>query len=85
MQRALAKGWVPDIASYSGMPSYRAMLDREGVADAVDVAIIGSADEVGAALTGLSSRGATDVVAIPLGNPDEVGATWDLISAIAKA
>ena len=73
------------IDGYSSMPSYRAMLDREGVADAVDVAIIGSADEVGAALTSLSSRGATDVAAIPLGNPHEVGATWDLISAIAKA
>ena len=73
------------IGGYRGIPSYEAMLEREGVADAVDVAIIGSADEVGAALTSLSSRGATDVAAIPLGNPDEVGATWDLIGAIAKA
>jgi F420-dependent oxidoreductase-like protein len=73
------------IDGYSGIPSYRAMLDREGVDDAVDVAIIGSADEVGASLTRLPSRGATDVAAIPLGNPDEVGATWDLISALAKA
>ena len=73
------------IGGYRGIPSYEAMLEREGVADAVDVAIIGSADEVGAALTGLPARGATDVAAIPLGNPDEVGATWDLIGAIAKA
>ena len=73
------------IGGYRGIPSYEAMLEREGVADAVDVAIIGNADEVGAALTGLPSRGATDVAAIPLGNPDEVGATWDLIGAIAKA
>jgi 5,10-methylenetetrahydromethanopterin reductase len=73
------------IGSYNSIPSYRAMLDREGVADAVDVAIIGSADEVGASLTGLASRGATDVAAIPLGNPDEIGATWDLIGALARA
>ena len=73
------------IGGYRGIPSYEAMLEREGVADAVDVAIIGNADEVGAALTGLPSRGATDVAAIPLGNADEVGATWDLIGAIAKA
>jgi 5,10-methylenetetrahydromethanopterin reductase len=73
------------IGGYRGIPSYEAMLEREGVADAVDVAIIGNADEVGAALTGFPSRGATDVAAIPLGNPDEVGATWDLIGAIAKA
>jgi hypothetical protein len=36
-------------------------------------------------LTGLPARGATDVAAIPLGNPDEVSATWDLIGALAKA
>jgi alkanesulfonate monooxygenase SsuD/methylene tetrahydromethanopterin reductase-like flavin-dependent oxidoreductase (luciferase family) len=75
----------PAIGSYRDIPSYSAMLDREGVADAIDVAIIGSVDEVGAALAGLPSRGATDVVAIPVGNPDEVSATWDLISATAKA
>jgi len=67
------------------MPSCRAMLDREGVDDAVDVAIIGSADEVGATLTGFPSRGATDLAATPLGNPDEGGATWDPISVLAQA
>ena len=73
------------IGGYRDIPSYGQCSEREGVADAIDVAIIGRADEVGEALTGLSSRGATDIAAIPLGNPDEVGATWDLISAIAKA
>ena len=75
----------PAIGSYRDIPSYAAMLEREGVADAVDVAIIGNADQVGAALTGLASRGATDVAAIPLGNPNEVSATWGLISTLAKA
>ena len=75
----------PAIGSYRDIPSYSAMLDREGVADAIDVAIIGNADQVGAALTGLASRGATDVAAIPLGDPHEVSATWDLISTLAKA
>ncbi len=75
----------PAIGSYRDIPSYAAMLEREGVADAVDVAIIGNADQVAAALTGLASRGATDVAAIPLGNPDEVSATWGLISTLAKA
>jgi hypothetical protein len=37
------------IGGYRSIPSYEAMLEREGVADAVDVAIIGDADEVGAA------------------------------------
>src|SRR5439155_9503344 len=64
------------IGGYRGIPSYEAMLEREGVADAVDVPIIGSADEACAALTGLPSRAAADVVAIPAGDPGEVGATW---------
>ena len=85
MRRALAERLGPAIGSYRDIPSYSAMLDREGVADAIDVAIIGNADQVGAALTGLASRGATDVAAIPLGNPDEVSATWGLISTLAKA
>ena len=75
----------PAIGSYRDIPSYSAMLDREGVADAIDVAIIGNADQVGAGLTGLASRGATDVAAIPLGNPDEVSATWGLISTLVRA
>ncbi len=33
-------------AGYGGLPSYRAMLDREGVAGPADIAIIGIAGEV---------------------------------------
>ncbi len=72
------------IGSYGAIPSYRAMLDREGAADPVDIAIIGSGDEVGSALTGLLSRGATDVVAIPVGHADELDATWDVIAASTR-
>ncbi|MEL0283994.1 MAG: LLM class flavin-dependent oxidoreductase, partial [Ilumatobacter sp.] len=35
-----------DYAIYGQLPSYRAMLDREGAATPADVAIIGSAAEV---------------------------------------
>jgi F420-dependent oxidoreductase-like protein len=46
---------------YGGLPSYRAMLDREGAAGPADVAILGSEAEVGAALDELEDAGVTDL------------------------
>jgi len=42
------------------LPSYRAILDREGVATPVDVAIIGSEDEVRERIAGIADAGATE-------------------------
>ena len=59
------------MGAYGTVPSYRAMLDREGVADPVDIAIIGSEQHAQEAVASLLNGGATDVVAIPVGTPDE--------------
>jgi len=48
---------------YGTLPSYRAMLDREGVAAPEDVAIIGDEDTVGARIRALADYGVTDFVA----------------------
>jgi 5,10-methylenetetrahydromethanopterin reductase len=48
---------------YGQLPSYRAMLDREGAAGPADVAIIGDEEEVAARLADLSQAGVTDFVA----------------------
>jgi F420-dependent oxidoreductase-like protein len=50
---------------YGMLPSYRAMLDREGAAGPADVAIVGDEDAVGAQLERLSELGVTDFLAIP--------------------
>jgi F420-dependent oxidoreductase-like protein len=50
---------------YGSLPSYRAMLDREGAAGPADVAIVGDESAVGAALERLREAGATDFLAIP--------------------
>jgi F420-dependent oxidoreductase-like protein len=68
------------LAGYRATPSYRAMLEREGVTDPVDVVITGDKDDFGLAFTGLLARGATDVIAIPSGQPEEIEATWAAIS-----
>jgi 5,10-methylenetetrahydromethanopterin reductase len=49
---------------YGQLPSYRAMLDREGAAGPADVAIVGDEDAVEAQLAALAAAGATDFVAL---------------------
>jgi F420-dependent oxidoreductase-like protein len=51
---------------YGALPSYRAMLDREGVAGPEDVAIIGNEDAVGEQLRHLAAIGVTELLAVPL-------------------
>jgi 5,10-methylenetetrahydromethanopterin reductase len=48
---------------YGTLPSYRAMMDREGAEGPADLAVIGDEDEVGARLEELAAAGVTDFVA----------------------
>jgi len=50
-------------AIYGDLPSYRAMLDREGAAGPADVALAGDEDAVGAQVGALAEAGVTDFVA----------------------
>lgn len=59
------------LANYNQLPSYRAMLDREGVDGPADVLIAGDESEVERALERLEQAGATDLTAAPLGSRDE--------------
>lgn len=50
---------------YGFLPSYRAMLDREGVAGPADVAVVGDEDCVRGQLARLRDIGVTDLLAVP--------------------
>ena len=50
-------------AIYGTLPSYRAMLDREGATGPADVAIVGDEDTVAAQIRVLAEAGVTDFVA----------------------
>jgi F420-dependent oxidoreductase-like protein len=50
-------------ATYGELPSYRAMLDREGAAGPADVAMVGDEDAVGEQVQALAVAGVTDFVA----------------------
>ena len=61
---------------YGTLPSYRAMLDREGAAGPADIAITGSEAEVSERIAALADIGVTDFAAVEFpGNPDEAAAT----------
>jgi F420-dependent oxidoreductase-like protein len=50
-------------AIYGQLPSYRAMLDKEGAAGPADVAIVGTEDSVADQISALAEAGVTDFVA----------------------
>jgi F420-dependent oxidoreductase-like protein len=52
-------------AVYGDVPSYRAMMDREGAEGPSDLAVIGDEDGVGGQLRRLEEAGATDLWAVP--------------------
>jgi 5,10-methylenetetrahydromethanopterin reductase len=60
---------------YGHLPSYRAMLDREGAEGPADVAIVGTEAEVGAQIRHLADIGATEFCAAPFGSAEEIKAT----------
>jgi 5,10-methylenetetrahydromethanopterin reductase len=63
-------------AIYGQLPSYRAMLDREGVEGPADIAIVGTASEVTERIGALADIGITDFAAVEFGaDPDETAAT----------
>jgi 5,10-methylenetetrahydromethanopterin reductase len=64
---------------YGQLPSYRAMLDREGAAGPADVAIVGTDDEVRAGVEAIIEAGATEFVAVPYDNRKE---TLDVLASM---
>ena len=71
---------------YGMLPSYRAMLDREGAEGPADVAIGGDESAVGEALGRLAEAGATDFLAVPFnvhGDPGALERTRALLVRLA--
>lgn len=71
-----------DYAIYGQLPSYRAMLDREGAATPADVAIIGTASEVTDRIRDLAGSGVTTFAASAFGSTDEQAATREALISL---
>jgi F420-dependent oxidoreductase-like protein len=70
------------LAIYGQLPSYRAMLDREGAAGPGDVAIAGDEDSVAAQVAALAAAGVTDFVAAEYVRGPEQQRTRDLLKSL---
>jgi 5,10-methylenetetrahydromethanopterin reductase len=69
-------------AIYGELPSYRAMLDREGASGPGDVAIVGDEDAVGAQIRALGDAGVTDFVAGEYGRGEDAARTRALLRSL---
>lgn len=73
-------------ARYGQLPSYRAILDKEGAANPADVALIGSEEEVATRLAALAAAGVTDFAAAIFAPPGEdPERTWRFLQSQAAA
>ncbi len=66
-------------AMYGTLPSYKAMLDREGYEGPGDIAIIGGAGEVEDRVRALAEAGVTTFAASEFGSRDQRAATRELL------
>jgi F420-dependent oxidoreductase-like protein len=74
-----------ELAIYGQLPSYRAMLDREGAAGPADVALVGDEDAVTAQILALADAGVTDFVAVELAHGEDRERTRSLLKAVIAA
>ncbi|WP_280417989.1 TIGR03564 family F420-dependent LLM class oxidoreductase [Nocardia carnea] len=69
-------------ATYGTLPSYRAMMDREGAAGPADLAIIGTEDQVAARVREVFDAGATEFVASVFAGGAEAQRTRALLAGL---
>jgi 5,10-methylenetetrahydromethanopterin reductase len=72
------------LAIYPTLPSYKAMLDKEGATSASDVAIVGTSDEVARGLDELDAAGVTEMSAAVIGSSSDQAATYEFLADYAK-
>jgi 5,10-methylenetetrahydromethanopterin reductase len=77
--RALAN---EEFIIYGQLPSYRAMLDKEGAAGPADVALVGDEDAVTAQIRALADGGVTDFVALEYARGEDRRRTRSLLKSV---
>jgi F420-dependent oxidoreductase-like protein len=80
---AAVRGWVAEHFGLAGtLPSYRAMLDREGAHGVEDMVVAGDEHRVEAELRRQAEAGVTEFAVVPLGSAAERRRTIDLVAAL---
>jgi F420-dependent oxidoreductase-like protein len=84
--REKAKERINEVFSiYPNLPSYKAMLDKEGAEAAADIGFVGDEEAVAASISRLADAGATDFVAAIVGDAEERGRGLTLLSELARS
>jgi F420-dependent oxidoreductase-like protein len=73
------------MAIYPTLPSYKAMLDKEGAESAGDIGFVGDEESVAASVARLADAGATDFVASIIGDDAERARSFALMSELARS
>jgi 5,10-methylenetetrahydromethanopterin reductase len=79
---AARAGAARTFSIYGQLPSYRAMLDREGAEGPADVAVVGDEDSVAGQIRALAEAGVTDFVAAEFARGDDRARTRDLLKSL---
>jgi len=74
-----------EMAIYPSLPSYKAMLDKEGAESAADIGFVGDEESVAASVARLADAGATDFMASITGDQAERERTFALLSELARS
>jgi F420-dependent oxidoreductase-like protein len=69
-------------AIYGGLPSYRAMLDKEGAAGPQDVAFIGDEATVAASIQSMADAGVTEFTAACFGDSETIARTAEVLRGL---
>jgi F420-dependent oxidoreductase-like protein len=67
-------------AMYDGLPSYKNMLNAEGLSGPGEIAVVGPEDSVRDQLAAVADAGATDLIASCFGRPDDKARTRALLA-----
>ena len=71
-----------DFAMYGQLPSYRAMLDKEGAAGPADVAMVGDEASVAGQIEAVAAAGVDDFVVNVFGSPEEQARTSAFVKTV---
>jgi F420-dependent oxidoreductase-like protein len=82
--RATSERVNETLAIYGKLPSYRAMLDREGAEGPADVGLFGSREKVLEQLDELAQAGVTEFSAVMSASADDCDATYDALNEYAQ-
>jgi F420-dependent oxidoreductase-like protein len=69
-------------AVYGQLPSYRAMLDREGVDGPADLAVVGDEETVAKAVREFAEAGVTDLNAVVFGHGEDRERTFQVLASL---